>query len=411
MEEREGLSLGEIISTIFSQKWLALIIAVIITLGVTFALYFGYNSGVTYYVSTFTVSFPGGDGANPVYPDNSPFDYREIISRSNLIAAQSSDKEKFEYVNINKLYDERDISIYRTSNLLVSDQIDFSYTVRISAKYFKNRRDASDFIDALVLMPVNYLLSIASEQAGYLINYDTTDFFEDKMALLTSQIDYLISGAQDLVSNTGNSSSNIQLLNELNRYNIKLKTAIGKMRVMLYVHNIEEVRDVYMGQLPVIESELSQKRTEAEIIFGRLKEDDPTVDLIQSTERIEQLASEISKLEELKSIYSSYLNGNMQESADFSSDLVALGNELKELTDKYESYLSAFYKRYSVISYDGALEKDGELNIIVCLLIGLVAGIIIAAVLAFIVGIKKSKNAQTKTEDAPATTSNNAEQK
>ena len=396
-EEREGVTLSRVFGTIFSQKWLALIITLVITIGVTVALFWGYNSTVTEYVSTFTVSFPGGEGANPVFPDNSPFDYREIISRTNLERAKSGNDEKFGYIDIEKLYEERDVSIIRNAG-----QEEFSYTLRVSAKYFKSRSDASDFIDSLVLMPKNYLLEIASEQAGYLLSYDSTEFFEAKIEILTNQINYLISSTQNLVSSTGNSSSNIQLLNELNAYNTKLKTAIGSMRENLYVHSVEEVRSTYSHQLTVIEDELAAKQREIEIIFGRLNSSDPTVDIVQTSARIEQLAAEISELEQLKQIYSYYLNGKngktMTESSEFSAKLVELGTELKALTDKYEVNLGAFYERYTLIAFDGALEKDGNLSIIVCIIIGLIAGLVIAAVTAFIVGSAKQKKTPLDTK-------------
>lgn len=398
-EKKDGFTLSDVFSTIISQKWLALIITVIITVAATAALYFGYNPTVTEYVSTFTVSFPGGEGANPVFPDNSPFDYREIISRSNIEAAKSSSEEQFGYIDTGKLYEERDISIYRTS-ILVSEQVDFSYTVKVGAKYFKNKRDASDFIDALALMPVNYLLNLAKAQDGYLLNYDSADFFEDKIEILSNQIDYLISSVEDLVTHTGNSSSNIQLLSDLNKYNVKLRTVIGNLRDNLYVHNVEEVRSNYSSQLTVIEDELAQKIRERELIYGLPGENV----IIQNSEKIEQLAAEISKLEEYKEIYSSYLNGKngvtMSENSEFASKLVALGSELKTLTDRFESNLSAYYERYTLIAYDGALVKEGELNLIVCVLISLIAGLIAAVAAAFIVGSAKRKKTNIESTQA-----------
>ena len=400
-EELDGFTLGDVFGTIISQKWLALILTVIITVAATAALYFGYNPRVTEYVSTFTVSFPGGEGANPVFPDNSPFDYREIISRSNIEAARASDEEKFGYIDTGKLYEDRDISIYRTS-ILVSEQVDFSYTVKVGAKYFKNKSDASDFIDALALMPVNYLLNLAKAQDGYLLNYDSADFFEDKMEILSNQINYLISSAEDLVANTGNSSSSIQLLSDLNKYYVKLRTVIGNLRDNLYVHNVEEVYSNYSSQLTVIEDELAQKIRERELIYGLPGENV----IIQNSEKIEQLAAEISKLEEYKEIYSSYVYGkvvdgervDMKVNTEFSSKLVALGTELKALTDRFENSLSAYFERYTLIAYDGALVKEGELNLIVCLLIGLIAGLVVAVVVAYIVGSAKRKKNLPKAE-------------
>lgn len=408
-EERDGITLNDIFRTIFSQKWLALAITVIITLAITFGLYFGYNPNTTKYVSTFTVSFPGSEGSNPKFPDNSPFKFIEIISLNNLNAAKASDEERFGYINVGAIHLNNDISIIHPKNSAGEEEERF-YTIKVSAKYFKNRTDATDFIDALVQMPINYLLGLADDQDAYLVDYDETVFYEDKTAILTSQVEYLINGANALAVNTGNSAASMQVLGALNRYNIKLQVAIGKMRENLYVHDVEEVQSVYRFLLSNIDTALESKENELkEIRKGGLDETDDAI-IVQTSARIEQIAAEISQLKERKNLYSAYIDG-MQENEEFDSELAALGEELKELTDSFSKNLREFYNRYSFIAYNGATEKESSLSLIVCALIGLIAGLIVAAVTAFIVGSRKSKKVTKKQKETLPPTDSGAEQK
>lgn len=392
-QEKEGLSLGDIFKIIMSQKWLALIITAAITFAGTLGLYFCYNPVVTYYVSTFSVSFPGGEGLNPVFPDNSPFDYRDIISHFNLVEAKAAN-EKFGYLDTGTMYEERDISIVRSGTEVVAEEIEITYTVSVKAKYFNSRSDAADFIDELVQMPVKYLLGIAEEQDAYLPAYNASPFYEDKVEVLNSQVHYLISGQQGLVERT-NSPSNIQLLSELTRFQIKLKAAIGKLRENLYVHDVDEVKTAYSRQLKVMESELGRKKREADILFGRINSGDSSVDIIQSYERVEELAFEISILEEQQAIYSSYINAinrggySPGDSQQFADELSSLYTELCALTLKYEQSLASYFVNYSYVAYDGALRQDGNMHLLVCLFISFVAGAVAAAIVAYIVGYKK----------------------
>ena len=59
MEEKsvrgEGTTLGDIFRVIFSQKWLALILAAVLTAVCVVGLYFGYNKSKKYYSVSFEI--------------------------------------------------------------------------------------------------------------------------------------------------------------------------------------------------------------------------------------------------------------------------------------------------------------------------------------------------------------------
>lgn len=408
-EEKTGLTLGGILHIIFSQKWLALIIAVVLTLGITLTLYFGYNPQVTDYVSTFTVSFPGSEGNGSTFLDISNFQFKEIIARENLNSAKASDEERFEYLDVEAMHLNNHISIIKSGDEQPS------YTIRINSKYFRSRSDATDFIDALAQKPIEYIMSQAIAQDIHLSKYDSTEFYEDKCSLLRKQVEFLKEKLNELALRTAGNLKNdcIGLLTELGFYEKQLDSAIGDMRDKGYVHSAEKVNKEYGSQKTALKVQAETMTRELELIFGRIRENDPTVDLVQASKRVEELAKQIAETEELIRIYDEYYIGkSLSEDTDgaFEGRLSELNEQLKALTDDYEDNLKQYCTASSMIVYDGALYKEGDLHVIVCLLIGLIVGLVVAAIVAYIVGAYKLKKASQKTEDVPPVTNDNAEQ-
>ncbi len=404
-EERDGLTVREILRVIFSQKWLALIIAAIITIGGTLGLYFGYNAANAEYTRIFTISIPGSDNLNPVFPDNSPFDYRDIISRENLVSAKAAD-EAFKDIDISTMYRNREISITRSTNQITSENIEMSYIVSVNSKYFSDSNQASDFIDELVKMPVNYLLGLSGEQDAYLSDYGLSNFYEDNILVLKNQLNHLQEGTDLLVTSTGNSSS-IALLGKIKRFGSKLEIADADLRENLYVHNVEEVYSKYSKLYASVTREIEYKQEEIERIYGNAAGNNGGI--FQPTERVEELAAEITSLRREADLYRDYVEkyGDIgspvpdvttpaEGSAEFAQQLAALKDELAALTDEYEATLSAYYSQYSLVTYDGALIMSGGINIIVCILISLIVGVIVAAAVSFFIGLKKRRSSNVQ---------------
>ena len=407
-EERDGLSLGGILHTIFSQKWLALIIAALLTAGITLALYFGYNPQVTDYVSTFTVSFPGSERSDFIFLDISNFQFREIIALDNLEAAKASDEEKFEYIDVQSMHLNNNISITK------GGEEQPSYTIRINAKYFRSRSDATAFIKALAQKPIDYIMSQAAAQDVFLSGYDSAKFYEDKCSLLKKQVNYLTERLNVLSTLTEEELKRDcgELLTELEFYERQLDSAIGEMRKEHYVHDADEVKNEYELHKFALDNQLKTLTRELELIFGRISESDPAVNLAQASKRIEELAKQIAETEELIRIYDEYyIDKPLSEDTDgtFAGKLTELNERLKSLTDSYEDNLKQYCTKTSSIVYAGALYREGDLNVVVCLLIGLIIGLIVAVIVAYIVGAYKLKKTTETSKETPADINDNTD--
>ena len=414
MEEEKGKSIGDIFKTIFVCKWLALIIAVVITVAGTLALHLGYNRNTSVYARKFSVIFPGSDMVTPVFPDNSPFDYRNIVSFSNLSQVKGSD-EKFAYIDIEKMAEDDGISISRSTEE-IAGQVDINYTLTVKTSYFKSKADAADFIDALTRLPINYITKLAIDQDLYVRDYDSTPYYEAKASMLSKQVEYIRSSLEELSNQTAGNLKNSceRLLITLDQYKQKLDMAIGTMRAELYAHNENVVAD-YEAQLITLRDQLESTKRELDIIFGRVESGDLSIDYNEPPERALALAKQVAELESRISVYEYYVKAveggkNITVKPEFATELATLNEQIKSLTDNYELLLGQYYAVASTVSFDGGIATGGGISIIISGLVSLVLGVIVAAVVAYIVGSKKQQKAAKTTEEAPSAEPNAEEQ-
>ena len=113
MEEKEegGISIGDIFRTIFSQKWLALIITAVITVVGTVGIYFYGSTKVDYSVS-FVLQLPNTGDATAIsytYPDGERFYFTDIISRDNL--KKVAERTEFSSIDVDSMVRGDNISV------------------------------------------------------------------------------------------------------------------------------------------------------------------------------------------------------------------------------------------------------------------------------------------------------------
>ena len=125
-EENNGVSVADVFKTILKGKWIALALAVVITIAGTLFVQLYYNKGKQNYVSSFGLTLPGDDGKVVyTYPDGTILHYADIVSYSALEDVKNSDEESFKDVNIEALVNNSAISISRETD----DKGSVTYTV------------------------------------------------------------------------------------------------------------------------------------------------------------------------------------------------------------------------------------------------------------------------------------------
>ena len=157
--EDSGLSIGDIFRTIFSQKWLALGIAIVITIVGTIGLYLIGKSGSEYSI-TFVLQLPNSEDSPStyLYPDGRNFDYTDFVSLDYLETAKSSSTD-YNDVNVEKMVQNGDIKISRelTETAEGTKEYVSSYKITIKSNYFKDGDTARNFMVALSGIPVAHI--------------------------------------------------------------------------------------------------------------------------------------------------------------------------------------------------------------------------------------------------------------
>lgn len=391
-EEKEGISFGEILKRIWSQKWIALIVAAVITVAGTLGLYFGYTKNTQEYVRQFTITFPGSGSGT--YPDGTPYVYSALITPEKLeeIKAENS---TLSYLDVSKMYEKSDIYIDRQIIKIdeQSNEGDIVFAIHVKTKRMKSVDDARALIDAIAQAPVNYVKNLANDQDIYIANYGKTVYLEDKLDLLESQRSYLHGQISNINAQTMATSERTRIINELDEVSRTLAAMRGDMNNNHYAHNVDELKITYANMVKNMQRERDIKLQALKYSYGNFSQGGAGVgsDNIQPTETMVRLSEEISNLEADIKLYEEYIASAQPAPQTFTDALQAAYDKLVALTAECEKEIAAYYDLTSLVAYNGEVVTSGGMSVIICLLIGLLAGIIIGCIAAYVVAVKKPK--------------------
>lgn len=409
--EGSGITIGYVFRTIFSQKWLALILAALITIVGVLGLYFwGKRSEV--YSASFVLQLPyTGDVATTsyTYPDGESFYYTDLKSSSTLEKVAAG--EGFEKINIKKMVKKDDIKILRSVDRVdvnSNDGVyDLNYTIKVKSSYFKNEDEARAFIEALVSIPRNHIISMN-------INYDmslTTSklaiTYAEQLARLKNQTTYIQSEYENLIKGYGqefvteSGKTLAQYKDEIDQYiSQDLFTSLKGLADKYGYIKSEEAKLKYEGdkESKLLALERANKKLEA------LKEMQVGSTIIDG--QIVAIAEEIGNLQ--------YELGIIQTYLDTYENAIETPQEFKDAVDGVEEAVTAFtndikpvasyvYGKVTKINYmsTNVVEIEGGRGLMISTVLSLVAGIVVAAIVAYIVGWSKQKKAATQSAAAP----------
>ncbi|MDE7089667.1 MAG: hypothetical protein K2O54_06065, partial [Prevotella sp.] len=365
-EENKGISIGDIFRVIFSQKWLALIIAVAITLLGTLAVYLGYGPSKTEYVSTFSVNLSVNDEGLLVYPSGATRNYRDFVSKANLQNVKESD-EAFADVDADKIYKAGAISI--TQNRTETDGI--TYTIRAKAKYFPSFEVATEYISHIASTPSRQILEWAKN-----LSKVTKSSFEDKvgteqkLSYLSTQLEEIGKRFEELGGMPATATERVKNLQET------VTTLTGELQQYHYESDIQ-VLENYVYTIKALEKQLEPIQAAyndiMDIIDGKKEVNGLTISITDST--ITSYSQKVASLTQQIKEYNEYLDACVEKdesfedgykrddngklvvkeetaaSKAFTQKLEGLLADVMALTDTYES---GYYENTSLVSYDGA---------------------------------------------------------
>ena len=446
-QENRGVTIGEIFHVIFSRKWLALIIAAVITLVGTLAIFFGYNTLKAEYVSTFTINFVGS--SRDRYPDNLTFDFRDIVSLQALRSVKAGD-EQFKDIDVESLYEHNDISIAKNYNEQTSNSslVDVDYTVSAKATYFANEKQAAAFLDALINFPVTHIneWTAGLVHDANLDNYASAKNFADKLSYLSLQADYIDSNYSSLMSSTELNVDSIRsqyrtVTGQIREIRDDISYAQAELLNKKYIINFETLQN-YAERYISLDRQLTTLKGTWDRVFGQLNPQDIldgnfAAEAVSLARQIIDTQFEINDIGEYLEFngYDGCVTrdsdttlsprGNVtdiivpkgtyvqsEESKEFEARLNAIRDQLKEITDTYGTTFASLHSEAAFIAYEGSQVKiQGTLGLLLSLILSLIVGIIIACIVALIVAMpaylrekRGGNNAVENAKDEPAKT-------
>ncbi len=400
-----GITLGYIFRTVFSQKWLALIIAAVITVAGALGLYFMGKSGTVYSVS-FVLQLPKTGEASTTsytYPDGESFYFTDLISYENLM--QVASRKDFEGIDVETMVKSNDISIIRSVDKLDEDSkdgvYDLNYTVKVKAKYFENEDTARGFIEAITAFPREYISQMNINYDQSLTSSKSAVTYDEQLTLLKNQAQYIQSKYVALIDAYGNEfvvgdgRTLGQCKNEVDAYVAKdlFGSLITRAKENSYIKSGTEEKIRY-------ESELYSKKlalARAEETLKKLIEFQTNTGSTIIYDEIISLNREIATLNQEMEIIRGYLAAYSDESkiapAEFEAEIAKVEATVAKFTEDIKPISSYVYGRVTKINFlnSRVVEVEGGRGIIMSGIIALIAGVVIAAVVAFIVGWSKQK--------------------
>lgn len=411
IENENGISLGYIFRTIFSQKWLALIIAVAITLAGTFGLYFLGKSNEVYSV-TFVSKIPGSESSPQAFdfPDGKEFRYEVIVSYDNLKKAKEQNK-LFDGIDIQKMYEKGDISIIRTLKETASGSKEYEATYKIDAKakYFKESAVARDFLTELTLFPVRYLESMSIDYDKSLEASREAIQYDVRLSYLNGQLNYLIEEYNRLIEKY---SENFVVKDgkTLNYYKSQLLTYsdrgdIDRLKIKAIDEHIvmgDENGQPLEAAIAKYKSQKVEKVRERDRIQAALDNAIASVrpesgSIILDADAIMNYTIRIAELDQDIVDIQKFIDES-RVSAEFEAEVEAVETKLRELTNLYSEVASAVYSSKTIVNYmnTNIIAIENGRGIVMSAAISLVLGLAVAAVVAYIVGWSKQKKVRVK---------------
>lgn len=428
IEEEGGITLGYIFRTIFSQKWLALIIAAVIALAGTLGLYFLGKQSEDYKVA-FVTNLPGSQNSSYFeFPDGQTQHFTKMVSFDNLEKVKES-SEAFSDIDIKKMYENGDISVKCEITEVVEDSKEYTTTYYLTAKskYFKSETVARDFLSAVSDYPNTYLRNMKIDYTTALDASLETVMYDKQLDALQEQINFMNSEYADLINSYGGNfvvkdgrtlnyfKSRLQAFVDLGEIS-RLKT---KALEEGYIKIDEETGGINQKAIAKYEAERYNKERERDIanesltlalnkLTGKTEGDEESGEsgtivngvVMIDAQAVISLTNEIARLNKELSEIDRFINQG-KINAGFDAQVTEVYNRVKDFTTEFAGISSTVYTTRSTVNYlnTNVIKAEGGRGVLMSLIISVVVGIIVAAVAAYIVGWCKQRKTKVAASD------------
>jgi len=403
-EENGGISFAEIFRVIFTQKWLALAIALLVTLAATFALNYGYNPSQKEYEARFTINLPGGsDGSLYRFPDGNLFYYTDIVSKENLESIKNSAMNYFGDIDVGYMTEKGkiNISIDYISKKEDDPTVGYEaiYVLKAKANMFNSTDQAKRFIYEAANMPVFYISNMDIDYDVYLAVSDEAKDYDHEIQYFKNQIDLLGSYYSSLINTYGGStmikgqtlSAYAEKINAYLNSGV-LDNLLAEARDNKYLKK-EDLKATYALEISTLQRELEIQKTVLETLL-KVSSDASTgsTTIVTDATAIREQTERVARLEQQISLLQSYIaEGNTN--AEFDKKVKSSYDIISAFTKDYSDVSRTVYSAATSVKFENSniITEKGGISFVLLVVLSLVVGVIIAGIVAYCVGIARIK--------------------
>lgn len=418
-EEKGALTLGDFFKVLFRRKWIILAVTLAALLIGTLIVELAVNPEKIMYRVYFSMEYPG---KSSVYPDGKTFRFQDMVSLEYMQAVKDSD-ERFANIDVEKISENDGVAISSTSVLkenessakLTTNEKLYEYWFVAKANYFPDEDTANAFLRALAAYPAEYTKS-SLENVSFtknLLSYesDSVKRYEERLAILNNQYDYLVEQYDDLIELFGDNL----VINEksLSVWLNELQTAYGNYdreslteRLSRYGYTFtdkvfEETTDDLVHELQINTKEIENNKELYKQLVGNSGTTAETT-LLTTISELESRNENILYTLNFRGITVDKTNSNLwtwqkdeaseayinftEESAVFGREMDTIKETLEKQAVICKEVVSAAYGQQSRVLFAGSkLDKSGSTNMISVALISMLIGLVASAVVVLIV--------------------------
>lgn len=398
-ENQEGLTIGEFFRRVWSEKLIALIVAVAITLVGTLGLYLGYNAMTAEYKLSYNVALPNGSGDftnGYTYPDGTKFYYQSLVSDETLNEIKATDSRFAEI-------DNGSISVEYTYDEGVSE-----FVLKANKSAFANIDEARDFFTAIANYPIKYIDQIKFNYQSGLDMFlsaktDSVTDYEGLLSLLSSQLNAVNSAYENLATTYGNAFT----VTDEQGNDVSLATYY--YNVQAYV-NSSEMGNMqrYVRQNAIVKSEAMKSNYELTLVDLRkdLTAAQKTLEVMLqsqqmtdtgSTAEIRAQQNVINSIQRQIDDTEAYIQGSVN--TEYMANLDTIYSEVSEYAKTLENITKQVYVKVSTVIYlTNSMVEVEELGLMISGVISLLVGVVVAIIVGYCLAsskLKKKVSAET----------------
>lgn len=421
--ERKGLTVGEVFKIILKRKWLVLAItAAVLLVGVLF-MELLYNPTKTTYTTYYNIEWPDKGSS---YPDSTPFRYQDAISLETLEEIKKSDK-KFEKVDVERMYANDDIGI----DYLVTERENgknvggeaalYDYRLTVKTKYFSSVKVANDdgttvnysanevataFIRAVASYAANYAKE-SIKKVDFAVNlatYDSATTYEEKLALLLSEYNFIATKYENYVSSYENIIINGKTLKA---YEDEAKVAFSQITRENLSKELSLNGYIPQDKLAADNALLLKQKAENEAQIEALtKLHNELFQGASSTDTAlgSQIAGYVSRNVEIERVLASRNGADFaQKCAEFETKLDGYKDALAEQATICKTVSEALFEEQAITTFVGnRITKDGDTSLVITVILFIIIGLIVGGAVVCIMDLPAYLKAKKQLEEGGA---------